>query len=33
MIDRKTGEMKMCELVNPLPIDSYYPSNMVIPLN
>lgn len=21
------------ELVNPLPIDSYYPSNMMIPLN
>jgi serine/threonine protein kinase len=33
IIDKKTGDMKLCELLNPLPIDSYYPSSMIMPLN
>ena len=40
VIDRKTGDIKVTfrliqlfELINPLPIDSYYPSSMILPLN
>ena len=33
IIETKTGNLKLLELVNPIPIDSYYPSNMIGDLN
>ena len=29
----RTGNLKLLELVNPIPIDSYYPSNMIADIN
>lgn len=33
IVDRKTGRFKLKEIVNPLPINEFYPSDMIYPLN